>query len=91
MFDDYPELKELKGAATLLAEYNQWDTLYDETQLKENTVPVFAVSYIEDMYVEYGLAKETAEKVQGIKHSATSNSKCTLPHLHAIPGVRCLF
>lgn len=79
MFDDYPELQAMKDAAQLLAEYDQWDALYDEQQLKENTVPVFAATYIEDMYVEYDLARETARKVNGIKTFETNASKYIVP------------
>ncbi|CAN8099121.1 unnamed protein product [Discula destructiva] len=72
MFDDYSELKELKAAAQSLAAYNEWDSLYDEDQLKRNTVPVFAAGYVEDMYVDYDLARETVRKVKGIKTFETN-------------------
>lgn len=75
MFDDYPELNKMKDAAEALAKFDQWDELYDEEQLKDNTVPVYAASYIEDMYVDFGLARETARKVNGIKTFETNTSK----------------
>ncbi|KAJ4422149.1 hypothetical protein N0V82_003233 [Gnomoniopsis sp. IMI 355080] len=74
MFNDYPELGKLKAAAQRLAEYDQWDDLYDEQQLTNNEVPVFAASYIDDMYVDYDLARETASKVNGIKTFETNSS-----------------
>lgn len=49
MFDDYSQLAPLKKAAHILAEYENWDKLYDVEQLKRNTVPVAGVSYFEDM------------------------------------------
>ncbi|CAK7201091.1 hypothetical protein SEUCBS139899_003793 [Sporothrix eucalyptigena] len=67
MFDTYPELIEMKEAAEIVASYNDWEKLYDETQLAANRVPVFAASYIDDLYVDYGLAKETARKIGSIK------------------------
>ncbi|KAF3762426.1 hypothetical protein M406DRAFT_72433 [Cryphonectria parasitica EP155] len=72
MFDDYPELNRMKETAEMLARYDQWDDLYDEEQLKRNTVPVYAASYIEDMYVDFDLARETASKVNGIKTFETN-------------------
>lgn len=75
MFDDYPELNRMKEVAESLARYDRWDELYDEERLKNNTVPVYAASYIEDMYVEYDLARETARKVGGIKTFETNASK----------------
>lgn len=75
MFDDYPELNRMKEVAESLAKYDRWDALYDEETLKHNTVPVYAASYIEDMYVEYDLARETARKVGNIKTFETNASK----------------
>lgn len=49
MFDDYTELVPLKGAAEILAKYDQWGPLYDEHTLERNTVPVAGVSYFDDM------------------------------------------
>ncbi|CAM1506522.1 Fc.00g061630.m01.CDS01 [Cosmosporella sp. VM-42] len=66
-FDTYPELQQLKGVAELLAGYDQWPKLYDENQLRTNKVPVYAASYIDDMYVDYDFAKETAKLVKGTK------------------------
>lgn len=79
MLEDYPELLALRQDALLLAEYDKWDALYDEERLKRNMVPVFAASYIEDMYVDYDLAKETARKVKGIKTFETNTSECYRP------------
>jgi pimeloyl-ACP methyl ester carboxylesterase len=67
MFDTYPELMEMKAAAEILAAYDDWEDLYDEGQLAANRVPVYAATYIDDLYVDYGLAKETASKIGNIK------------------------
>ncbi|PKS12031.1 hypothetical protein jhhlp_001327 [Lomentospora prolificans] len=66
-FDTYPELMSLKEVAQKLAEYDEWPQLYDEEQLARNQVPVYAVSYVDDMYVDFDLARQTARKIRGIK------------------------
>jgi pimeloyl-ACP methyl ester carboxylesterase len=65
-FDSYPELMEMKDAANILAEFDGWDDLYDASVLRRNTVPAYAASYIDDMYVDYSFARETADMVAGI-------------------------
>lgn len=72
-FDTYPELNEMKAAAHLLADYDEWEDLYDPRQLAENKVPVYAASFIEDMYVDFDLARETAAEVEGIKVYETNS------------------
>ena len=66
-FETYPELVPLKEVAQILATANNWSPLYNQERLRNNTVPVYAVSYVEDMYVEYNLASETARLVKGTK------------------------
>lgn len=66
-FDCYPELKDMKETAELLAKYDEWPQLYDLDQLARNKVPVYAASYVEDMYVDADFARETARLVRGIK------------------------
>jgi hypothetical protein len=66
-FDTYLALSVLKEAAHILARYDGWETLYDEEQLHRNTVPVYAASFVEDMYVDFDLARETAKMVKGIQ------------------------
>ena len=67
-FDNSPDLKRMKEAANVLAEMSDWDEdLYDLEELKKNEVPVYAVSYIDDMYVDFEMARETAAMVKGIK------------------------
>ncbi|THH07987.1 hypothetical protein EW145_g3015 [Phellinidium pouzarii] len=72
MFDDFTALRPLKGVAQILAEYDGWGKLYDEEQLVKNEVKVTAASYFDDMYVDFGLAQETASKVQGIEQFITN-------------------
>ncbi|ROV91271.1 hypothetical protein VSDG_07796 [Cytospora chrysosperma] len=73
MFDDYPELHRMREVADMLAKHTEWDDLYDEDQLERNKVPVYAASFIEDMYVDFNLARETARKVNLIKVLETNN------------------
>ncbi|KAL2270126.1 hypothetical protein VTJ83DRAFT_2310 [Remersonia thermophila] len=68
-----PELKQMEPVATRLAKETEWDEdLYDEEQLRRNDVPVYAVSYIDDMYVDFEFARETARLVKGIKVRETN-------------------
>ncbi|KFA61459.1 hypothetical protein S40285_03428 [Stachybotrys chlorohalonatus IBT 40285] len=66
-FDTYPELMVVKEAAALLATYADWPRLYDQQRLRNNEVPVYAASYIDDMFVDNTFARETASLVRGTK------------------------
>ena len=70
-FDEYRELRPLKEAAELLAEFEDWPSLYDVERLRSNEVPVVAAVYENDMYVERAFSLETAE-VLGAKAWVTS-------------------
>ena len=72
MFDDYVELVGLKETADILAHTSDWPELYDEEQLGKNEVPVYAATYIEDMYVSFDLARETASKIKNCKNFITN-------------------
>ncbi len=65
MLEQYDYLAPLKGAAQLLAEYDKWPALYDREVLKKNKVPVHALVYHEDMYVEREYSEETANIIGG--------------------------
>ncbi|KAI0410312.1 Alpha/Beta hydrolase protein [Xylaria grammica] len=65
-FETCSELIKMKETAHILANYNAWSPLYDIKQLGKNEVPVYAASY-NDMYVDAGLARVTASRIQGIK------------------------
>lgn len=56
MFDDYAELRKVKEVAAVMADYADWTQLYDERKLAVNTVPVYAATYVEDMWVFGSLA-----------------------------------
>ncbi|PSV50309.1 alpha/beta fold hydrolase [Photobacterium sp. GB-1] len=59
MFDQLHCLQPLKIAAELLAVKDDWSYLYDAKQLANNTVPVAAAVYVDDMYVDYDLSCQT--------------------------------
>ncbi|KAK1754945.1 proline iminopeptidase 1 [Echria macrotheca] len=66
-FETHPELKEMREAANILASFDGWDELYNEEQLRVNVVPVYAASYVDDIYVDFEFARETAKIVRKIK------------------------
>ncbi|KAL2856029.1 Alpha/Beta hydrolase protein [Aspergillus pseudoustus] len=72
MFDSYSELNQIKEAADILATTTDWPALYDEAQLAKNEVPVYAATYLEDMYVHFEHASNTAAKIKGIKQFITN-------------------
>lgn len=72
MFDEFKELRRVKEAAELVAKETNWPALYDETRLQNNTVAVAAASYFEDIFVDFDLAQETAQRIRGIRQHVTS-------------------
>ncbi|KAJ2969680.1 hypothetical protein NQ176_g8540 [Zarea fungicola] len=71
-FETYPELSPLREAAEKLATADNWPPLYDQDQLRKNEVPVYAVSYVDDMFVDFEYATNTAKLVKGTKVFATN-------------------
>src|SRR3712207_4583169 len=67
MFDEIRALKPFRGAAELLAAYDDWEPLYDLDRLAANEVPVFAAVYFDDMYVDAELQLETARRVGNVR------------------------
>jgi len=72
MFEDYSELRKVQDVANAVAADDSWPALYDLDQLGKNTVPVYAASYVEDMYVDFDLSMETARQVKGCKVFTTN-------------------
>jgi pimeloyl-ACP methyl ester carboxylesterase len=66
MFEEYGALAPLREAAHTLARA-EWPRLYDEEVLRANHVPVAAVIYADDMYVERVLSEETAALIKGLR------------------------
>jgi hypothetical protein len=46
MFDDYINLRPLKGVAEILANDNSWGQLYNLDQLAKNEVAISAATYV---------------------------------------------
>ncbi len=65
--DQYPGLAPLREAAEILADDPTWPQLYDVEKLKQNTVPVAAAVYYDDMYVPRQFSEETARIVPNMK------------------------
>lgn len=66
MFEEYGALAPLREAADTLA-HAEWPRLYDEDVLRANEVPVAAVIYADDMYVERAFSEETAALIKGLR------------------------
>lgn len=72
MLEQYKVLEPLQEAAHLLAEKSNWPRLYDLDVLARNTVPVAAVLYYHDMYVDLSYAVESAQQIPSVKTWITS-------------------
>ncbi len=62
-YDQVAALRPFRGAAEELAGRTEWPALYDEARLASNEVPVAAVQYYDDPYVDLDLALDTAARV----------------------------
>jgi len=63
MFEEIALLKPFRAAAEALARRPRHGRLYDRARLAANAVPVSAVVYFDDMYVDAGLSLATARTV----------------------------
>ncbi|MFE3517474.1 alpha/beta fold hydrolase [Streptomyces sp. NPDC059166] len=71
-FDVDPALRPLRETAELLAERTDWPVLYDAERLAANEVPVAAVVYHDDMYVDTAHALRSASAIRGLRTWVTS-------------------
>jgi pimeloyl-ACP methyl ester carboxylesterase len=65
-------LAPLREAGEILAAKQDWPRLYDREQLARNEVPVAAVAYVEDLFVDYELSRETAGLMPNFRLWATN-------------------
>ncbi|PPR06871.1 hypothetical protein CVT26_003995 [Gymnopilus dilepis] len=72
MFDDYANLRPWKGAAEILAKDTSWPPIYDLEQLAKNGVKVSAVTYFNDMYVDFNYAQQTASRIKNTEQYITN-------------------
>jgi len=63
-FDIFPELEKLAPVADILAQEIWPETLYDQFQLSRNEVPLYAATYVDDMYVDFDLAQGATRMVK---------------------------
>ncbi|MFF2780946.1 alpha/beta fold hydrolase [Streptomyces sp. NPDC058052] len=63
MFREIAGLRPFAKAADLLAARADWPPLYDLGRLAANEVPLAAVVYHDDMYVDAGLSLDTARRI----------------------------
>lgn len=67
MFQEIAGLRPFAEAADLLAEWTDWPPLYDRHRLAANKVPLAAVVYHDDMYVDAELSLHTARDVGAVR------------------------
>ncbi|EPS44111.1 hypothetical protein H072_1895 [Dactylellina haptotyla CBS 200.50] len=73
MLDDYAILRQVKDVGNILSEKKWEGRLYDLDALVKNTVPVYAATYMDDMYVDFELTRKFAG-VTGNFHEFITNS-----------------
>ncbi|WP_022870840.1 alpha/beta fold hydrolase [Yaniella halotolerans] len=62
-----PVLQPIARVTEMLATYSNWGPLYDVDQLHKNTVPVAALVYTDDVFVERDLSVVSAEQVANLQ------------------------
>ncbi|PWD49435.1 proline iminopeptidase [Serinibacter arcticus] len=72
MFAEIPSLRPFEAVAHELAARPSWPALYDADALARNEVPLAAVQYVHDPYVDLDLALDTADAV-GNSHVWVTN------------------
>lgn len=72
MFEETKLLRPFKDAVDLMAQKTDWSSLYDLEKLAANKVPMAAIVYHDDMYVDAGLSLDTAGKVGNLKAWVTN-------------------
>lgn len=71
-FEEDPALRPFARATDILATRTDWRVLYDPAVLADNTVPVAAAVYYDDIFVPRELSMETAEVIRGARTWVTS-------------------
>ncbi|CAD6504301.1 BgTH12-06033 [Blumeria graminis f. sp. triticale] len=73
LFDISPDLKMISDLAEKIASYSDWPELYDKFQLSRNEVPIYAATFIDDMYVDFNLTQRTVQSVKNCKQFITNS------------------
>ncbi|MFB9177762.1 alpha/beta fold hydrolase [Dactylosporangium sucinum] len=92
LFEQDPALRPLRGCADLLAAYDGWPRLYDPDRLAGNTVPVAAVVYADDLYVDFDQSRATTGQVGNLRpwitneyrHNGLAARPAVFDRLHAM-------
>ncbi|MFE7553077.1 alpha/beta fold hydrolase [Streptomyces gardneri] len=71
MFREIAGLRPFADAADLLAARTDWPPLYDPSRLAANEVPLAAIVYHDDMYVDAGISLATARRIGATRIGAT--------------------
>lgn len=72
MLDEIRSLRPFKAAAEALADLEEYPPIYDPSRLASNEVPLAAVVYFDDMYVDADLSLATAARI-GNAHAWVTN------------------
>lgn len=72
MFDDVAALRPFRPALESMASRERQRDFYDTARLAANDVPIAAVIYHDDMYVDAGLSLETSAAVGNLDHWITN-------------------
>jgi pimeloyl-ACP methyl ester carboxylesterase len=72
MFEEIRSLRPFQAGAEALARRPQFSPLYDLDRLAANDIPVAAIVYHDDMYVDAGLSLDTASRVGNLQHWVTN-------------------
>lgn len=72
MLDEIRSLRDFRAGAEALAARDAYSQLYDLDRLAANDVPVAAIVYHDDMYVDAELSLETAKEVGNVDYWVTN-------------------
>ena len=72
MFEEIRSLRPFRAGAEALAHRESYPELYDRERLAANDVPVAAIVYHDDLYVDAGLSLDTASEVGNLTHWVTN-------------------
>lgn len=72
MFEEVRALRPFRGVAENLASRMSWPSLYDVDRLAANDVPVAAVQYYDDPYVDLDLANQTLDQLGNARRWITN-------------------
>ncbi|MFB7883632.1 alpha/beta fold hydrolase [Microbacterium sp. NPDC056057] len=72
MFDEVRLLRGFRDAVHALAERTQWSALYDADRIAGSDVPLAAVVYFDDMFVDAGLQLDTLARIGNAQYWVTN-------------------